>query len=1573
MMNIRFIGRWFIVVLILAAGIRIVSVAAQAANTGSAPADDSSAFRQMRAPSDASAPAERGSGAFEEPRSDPHAVLLTPAEKAWLAAHPTIRLGVDPTWPPFEQLDADGSYAGIASDYVALLNRRLGIAMTPVQGLTWSEVLEGVRQGAIDVVPCIVRTPEREKYLLFTEPYLRFPSVIVTRKEGPFLSGLADLVGREVGVVRGYATHELIGRDYPGIHLQPFGNVGEGLRALAAGRIVAFVDNLASISHAIKQMGLEGVRVASTTEYTFDLAFGVRRDWPELVPILEKGLDTIDKEERARIHDRWINVVIERTLNWAYIWRAVLVVVLVAGLIVAFIVSWNRRLAHEIEERKRAEVAIQNSQRRQTQIIDSLPDPTFVVDDQSRVTAWNRAMEEMTGVPAADIVGKGDYAYALPFYGERRPILIDLVRHWDPSAEARYLEIQKDGEGTVTAISYNPHLRGGVYLAGSARLLRDEEHRPDGAVQTIRDITALKQMEVALREREEYFRAVFANAGVGIISTDRQGRLMRVNETFLSFIGFAWSELEEQPLIDLIHPDFIEETRAAMERISTCQEEAIRIESRFVRKDREWRWADVCLAPICSETGEFRAAVTTVTDITDRKRTETEQARRLRSERALASISQALLGAGTETATLEKALQQLVAAVQVDRVYVYENVEDPDRGLCARMRFEVCAPGIGYCLEDEAQWIWSYDEGMQRWREMLGRGHPIMGPVDRYPEAEQVRLAPQKALSTLILPLQVQGQWFGFVGLDDTHLRRDWTSSDIALLGTTAEIIGAFLTRQSAEEELLKAKEKAEEATRAKSEFLANMSHEIRTPMNAVIGLSQLALKTDLTPKQNDYLLKIAHSAQSLLGIINDILDFSKIEAGRMEIEAVEFDLNETLANVAGMIGVKARERERLEVLLRIDPKVPVNLVGDPLRLGQVLINLGDNAVKFTEEGEIVLDTRMVSQTESEIVLQFALRDTGIGMNEEQKKGLFESFRQADASTTRKFGGTGLGLSICRQLVGLMGGRIWIESAPGIGSQFFFTARFGIGSKDTRPTPALGHALQGLSVLVVDDNQTARQIFEEMLISFGFQVDRAVSGAEGLRMALGALTGKPYDLVLMDWKMPGMDGIEASLRLRSEIPLERWPRILLVTAYDYDEAMQEVRRARLDGLLIKPVSPSSLFDAIAASFEPNGGDIPQRTTRAPKGQQHVHDIAGARLLVVEDNVINQQVAVEILEGAGFQVDVAANGREALAAVYARSYDAVLMDVQMPLMDGYDATRAIRREERFRDLPIIAMTAHAMADDARKSQTAGMQDHVTKPIDSQQLFAVLRRWISPERLGRSAARDMVRPATDGTRAGQDAAVPLPENLPGFDIAAGLQRLEGNRALYRRLLVDFVQSHADTPTLIREAFAAGDFKQVRERLHNLKGVAGHLEARSLLASATALEKRLRGMDPFHAPSSADLEVKLHQLADTLDQAVAAVHALWPEPVPRSGPQGAKVTPANALPSDLARETATRLQSAAEIGDIAALRSIADGLATHTSDGAVIAGQIRTMVAHFDMEGILKLAGELWKASLKTPSPG
>ena len=392
-------------------------------------------------------------------------------------------------------------------------------------------------------------------------------------------------------------------------------------------------------------------------------------------------------------------------------------------------------------------------------------------------------------------------------------------------------------------------------------------------------------------------------------------------------------------------------------------------------------------------------------------------------------------------------------------------------------------------------------------------------------------------------------------------------------------------SRKVAEQSAREARDVAEEATRAKSDFLANMSHEIRTPMNAVIGMAHLALKTELTPKQKDYLNKIRSSANSLLGIINDILDFSKIEAGKLDMEAAEFDLSEILVNVANVITVKAQEKENLEVLFYLDSRLSNFLVGDPLRLNQILVNLGNNAVKFTEKGEIVLRTKIQKRSEDKVTLQFSMRDTGIGMTAEQQANLFQAFSQADTSTTRKYGGTGLGLTISKRLVNMMGGEIWVESEPGHGTTFSFTADFGLGKETVKKRFVPSPDLRGLRVLVVDDSATSRQILQDILESFSFEVNLAASGEDALEEIERADKDQPFELVIMDWKMPGMDGLETSKRIKTHKTLSKIPAIVLVTAYGKEGLMRQADEIGLEGFLLKPVSSSMLFDAIMQALE----------------------------------------------------------------------------------------------------------------------------------------------------------------------------------------------------------------------------------------------------------------------------------------------------------------------------------------------------------------------------------------------------
>ncbi|MDP8207185.1 MAG: response regulator [Candidatus Electryonea clarkiae] len=669
-------------------------------------------------------------------------------------------------------------------------------------------------------------------------------------------------------------------------------------------------------------------------------------------------------------------------------------------------------------------------------------------------------------------------------------------------------------------------------------------------------------------------------------------------------------------------------------------------------------------------------------------------------------------------------------------------------------------------------------------------------------------------------------------------------------------------------EDLEAARIDAESATEAKSDFLANMSHEIRTPMNAVIGMTHLCLQTDTSPKQTDYLHKTQTSAHALLGIINDILDFSKIEAGKLDVEEIGFNLDEVLENLANLITVKAQEKG-LEIVFSLNPDVPINLTGDPLRLGQILINLASNSVKFTEQGEIVVSIELESKSKDKVHLKFSVKDSGIGMTEEQLAKLFQAFSQADTSTTRKFGGTGLGLTISKRLVEMMGGDIHAESVYGEGTTFYFTAEFGIQT-DVKPRsykPSID--TRGMRVLVVDDNEAARETLQSLLEAFTFKVTTVSSGKEAIAELRNALTTgtKPYDLVLMDWKMPGLNGVEATEIIKNDPEIPDLPAIIMVTAYGREEVMQQADEVGMDGFLIKPVTQSVLFDTIMESF---GKELKKDLDHKKSKQAETIKTSfnGAMVLLVEDNEINQQVASELLQNEGIVISIANNGLEAVQMVTETNpgFETVLMDLQMPEMDGYEATKRIRKESRFDKLPIIAMTADAMVGVQEECLAVGMNDYVTKPIDPNALFKTLEKWIKP-RLGTEAKSEKkVSPQ-------KKEEIPEIPEMVNIDVKEGLTRIGGNKKLYWSLLEKYVAEFQNSYSNLLKLVEDKMFEDATRLAHTIKGVSGNIGAKDVFVIAEKVEAALKNEDiELFNSLNDDFESKLNVVINEIKPVLA-----------------------------------------------------------------------------------------------------
>ncbi len=1286
--------------------------------------------------------AQRWIGATRRVRKPASALKLSEEQRAWLAERPVLRLGVDPDWAPYDFVDDRKTHQGIAAEYLRLLSARLGVAFQLVEGLSWSEVLERAKAGELDVVSLSQATPDRLTYLDYTDPVISSQWVVIARETHPVVSGLGDLAGERIGLVKGYAVDELIRRERPELSIVGVDNSLQGLRMTATGQLDAFVETLGVASRLISEHDLVNLQVAGDTGLdSVDLGFGARKDWPELAAILNQALDSITHEEHQTIRNKWISIKSAR------------------------------------KER---------------------PEITFTDEEK----AWLKA------------------------HGKIRL-----------GVDAQYPPFEfRDDDGTYVGMTFDY-----VRLIGE-RLGIETEIVPDLSWEEVLEGVRNRTIDVLPS---------------AIRTVERE-----------AFMNFTRPHMEFPPVI-LTRVDF--PLIGGMSDIAGRK--VALIKGYAVTQHLDNNYPDTPRLMVDTPLEALRAV-------------------------ADGAVDAAIMNVAVGTFLIRKYnLANLKISAPAD-------IDLPGLSMGVRKDWPVLRTLIDKALDT----ITPEEETAIRAKWVAVKYEASIDMAKVRQVAIQVGLAATAVLIVIVV-------W-------NRKLQRE------------------VVQRRDAEEALARAKDEAEAANRAKSAFLATMSHEIRTPMNAILGLSQLALRADPPPKQRDYANKIHASAENLLMIINEILDFSKVEAGRLELEATRFRLDTVFNNVAAVVGHRAQEKG-LEFLFAMEPGMPRILEGDPLRVGQVLINLTGNAVKFTEAGDVVVRASVAERGEDRIKLRFDVADTGIGMAPDQTEKLFEVFTQADSSTTRKYGGTGLGLSISKKLAESMDGDISVRSELGKGSTFSFTAWFDHNSDwDVEPL-AVTPDLRGMRVLVVDDNEISRIVLKETMEGLSFRVTAVDSAETAFEKLENADENDPYRLVLMDWRMPGgMDGIEATERIKSHRTLRETPTVVMVTAHGREEGRDQAEAAGADAYMLKPVSESMLFDTMMEVFGHELETPPSKRLLGMGAELVESALGGASVLLVEDNPINQQVASEFLEQAGVSVVIASHGAEALDRLRdlgSERFDAVLMDLQMPQMDGFEATRRIREQAKYKDLPIIAMTAHAFEEERQRCLDEGMNDHVAKPIDPDKLLATLAHWIAPKG---------ARPTAPLTKPAPDSGPELPP-IPGVDVKAGLARVRGNGKVYVDLLRAFRRGYDDNAADMSKALDRGEPEQARQIAHTLKGVAGNLGATEVESAATAIDRHLKknAMEAV-PPEVARLAAALDETMAGLDRALADLDA---RKEPDAGSPRASASEA--------RSQLTELEGLLESADGDAVNyweSVSAGLAG-TLDAAALE-TIETSIKAFDFETAL-----------------
>ncbi len=1316
----------------------------------------------------------------------------------------------DDNYPPYLFRDADGQVRGYLVDYWQLWEQKTGVAVR-LDATQWAEAQRQLLQGEADVIDMIYRTAAREPLYDFSPPYARLPVNIYSHASIGGISDVQTLKGFQVGVQKGDACiDQLAGQ---GIRsLQQYDNYEALFAAAGRAEIKIFCADEAPASFYLYRLGIEDRFRKAFELYAGEFHRAVRKGNADTLARVVHGMRGISAAEDEALRRKWFGTPLDPqdAAMLHYLRLAMGISIGIALLLGAW--GWTTRLA---VKRKTAELAAYRDGL-EHQVAERTAELAAATENLRSANAQMHAIVDSASIGImlvrAEVIEQCNRrmeeitGYArTELEGQSTRLLFRDDESWRLKIENLDRHVQDDQTRVIELQMRRQD--GSLFWARLSAHAIDPADLGAGTVTLIEDITEQRAAAEALRLSESELQTVLESASSGIVLLkDRVAT--RCNRRMHQILGWPDGALVGQST-RLWYADEQEYQRVGEETyVAIWQGHTHQREQLMQRHDGSPVWTRLTGRAI-EASDPARGSVWIIDDIS--------------AERAAAkALNQA-----------NEQLRVLFEAAPVGLAHTSEG-----RLTAVNRRFQEL---FGYRLDEiptlEDWWPKAYPDPeyrawvQQSWQRAMDKARQDSGQVEN--REYRVRCKDGRDLTLLI----------GGQLVEDGMIS---TFTDISAIKQT-------------EAELQQAKEAAEAAARAKAEFLANMSHEIRTPMNAVIGMTQLALRADPPPRVRDYLHKIQSSSRLLLGVINDILDFSKIEAHKMQLDRIGFELEKLLDDVAALVSEKASSKG-LELIISAATNIPAGLVGDPLRLQQVLLNLANNAVKFTERGEVELRVRLQQRLSDGVELRFEVRDTGIGLSPEQQDQLFQSFQQADSSTTRRYGGTGLGLAIAKRLAELMGGQIGVESALGQGSTFWFTASLGLGGERQALQPS-APALGGLRVLLVDDDDQAREVMSELITSMGFKSSATASGREALaEIERADAAGLPYDIVLLDWKMAGMDGITLAREIRQRA-LRQTPLLLMVTAYDRDEALPLAREAGISEVLTKPIEASMLFDALMRQI---GAEIRPVRSGSPDALRRSAELAGARALLVEDNELNQEVAAEFLHTLGLVVDLAPDGAVALQKVQQQAYDVVLMDMQMPVMDGLSATRAIRQLAGLQALPIIAMTANAMAEDRERCLEAGMNDHIAKPIAVQELVDKLQRWVKPA-AGRKPAT--VAAGQARTRRSEPEWITALAEVDGLDARLGLGQVLGREALYLDILTRFVASQHDQAIAIAQAIDSGHREQAQRLAHTLKGLAAQIGALALREQAAQLEAALRAGQPDPATLLAGIGHELPRLSDAI----------------------------------------------------------------------------------------------------------